>query len=140
MSAQAGTSTNAQTVAIGDTASLGVHHAEKAAVQNGSASGHHADVRITADVKETGKDKKWRCSGKATRVLCGAMLSNYVCALQWTAYGLYYVRLTEYFGVSKATAGWPGSLCIAVSCLSGKDYHPDCSPITWFHLKFFSVD
>lgn len=129
MSAQDGTSTNAQTVAIGNTASIGMHLAATAAVQNGGANGHDADVRTTVDAKETGRENKWRCSGKAIRVLCGAMLSNYVCALQWTAYGLYYVRLTEYFGVSKATAGWPGSLCVAVSCLSGKDHHPDCSPI-----------
>lgn len=76
------------------------------------------DKKATELSNGNGNEKR-RCSSKAFRVLFGATLSNYVVALQWTAYGLYYVRLTDYFDVSKATAGWPGSLCIAVSCVSG---------------------
>ena len=60
------------------------------------------------------------CNSLSVRILSGATLTNFLSAMQWQAYGLYYIKITEYFGISKAAGGWPGSMCVATSCLSGQ--------------------
>ena len=39
------------------------------------------------------------------------------------AYGVFYIRLLEYFGESNATTAWPGSVCYAIILGAGMDTH-----------------
>ncbi len=65
-----------------------------------------------------GKDND--CNRQSITVLLSTLVCNVFVAGNIVSFAAYYVILTQYFSVSKATAGWVGSIQTATKQAGGK--------------------
>lgn len=66
--------------------------------------------------------KSWRSKAASIRILFACFFCNTLTAIHFSAFPVYYVILTDFFGVSKATAGWVGSTGVCMSYAAGEYY------------------
>jgi hypothetical protein len=66
--------------------------------------------------------KSWRSKAASIRILSACFFCNTLTAIHFSAFPVYYVILTDFFGVSKATASWVGSTGVCMSYAAGEYY------------------
>ena len=56
---------------------------------------------------------------RAVLIMVAASMIFFLFGVQFSAFSAYYVVMTQYFEVGKATAGWIGSVQFGMGCLLG---------------------
>ena len=63
-----------------------------------------------------------RSKAASFRILFACVICNTLTAIHYAAFSIYYVVVTDYFNVNKATAGWVTSVGVCMSYFGGKIY------------------